>query len=88
VLALATASSAFAEQTRIVAFGDSLMAGYRLDPGQAFPERLEQALQARGHDVVIANAGVSGDTAAGGLERLDWSVPEEHRRGDPRAWRQ
>jgi len=77
LLALTAASAAFAEQTRIVAFGDSLMAGYRLDPGQAFPERLEQALQARGHDVVIANAGVSGDTTSGGLERLDWSVPDD-----------
>lgn len=76
-LALLTIVSAAAEPIRIVGFGDSLMAGYRLDPGQAFPERLEQALRERGHDVVIANAGVSGDTTSGGLERLDWSVPDD-----------
>lgn len=57
--------------------GDSLMAGYQLDAGQSFPEKLEAALKARGHDVVIANAGVSGDTSAGGLSRLDWSVPDD-----------
>lgn len=61
---------------RIVGFGDSLMAGYQLAPGESFPEKLETALKARGHDVVIANAGVSGDTSSGGLSRLDWSVPD------------
>lgn len=76
-LTLLTIFPLAAEPIRIVGFGDSLMAGYRLDPGQSFPERLEQALRERGHDVVIANAGVSGDTTSGGLERLDWSVPEE-----------
>jgi len=60
-----------------VALGDSLTAGYGLDAGSAFPSRLQAALKARGHaDVTIANAGVSGDTASGGLERLDWSVPQ------------
>lgn len=67
---------AAAESYRIVGFGDSLMAGYQLDAGQSFPEKLEASLKARGHDVVIANAGVSGDTTSGGLSRLDWSVPE------------
>jgi acyl-CoA thioesterase I len=76
-LALLTVVPAAAEAVRMVGFGDSLMAGYRLDPGQSFPEQLEQALRASGHDVVITNAGVSGDTTSGGLERLDWSVPEE-----------
>lgn len=76
-LTLLTIFPLAAEPIRIVGFGDSLMAGYRLDPGQSFPERLEQALRERGHDVVIANAGVSGDTTSGGLERLDWSVPDE-----------
>lgn len=70
------AASAQAEPARIVAFGDSLMAGYQLDAGQSFPEKLETALQAKGHDVVIANASVSGDTTSGGLSRLDWSVPD------------
>ena len=61
---------------RIVALGDSLTAGYGLAADAAFPARLEKALKAKGMAVTIANAGVSGDTAAGGLARLDWSVPE------------
>ncbi|CAN0346811.1 unnamed protein product [Phaeothamnion confervicola] len=61
---------------RIVAFGDSLMAGYQLPASAAFPEQLEKALKAKGLAVEIANAGVSGDTASGGLARLDWSVPD------------
>lgn len=60
----------------LVGFGDSLMAGYQLPPEDAFPARLEKALRAKGHDVTIANAGVSGDTTSGGLARIDWSVPE------------
>jgi acyl-CoA thioesterase-1 len=68
--------AAAADSYRIVAFGDSLMAGYRLAPGESFPERLEAALKARGHDVVIVNAAVSGDTTSDGLSRLDWSVPD------------
>ena len=78
-LALALVSApgrAAAEPIAIVAFGDSLTAGYGLDPGQAFPEKLQVALVSGGHDVVIANAGVSGDTTSGGLSRLDWSVPD------------
>jgi acyl-CoA thioesterase-1 len=76
-LAILTLSvAAKAEPYRIVGFGDSLMAGYGLNPGESFPEKLEKALQAKGHDVVIANAGVSGDTSSGGLSRLDWSVPD------------
>lgn len=73
---LLPAVTALAEPYRIVGFGDSLMAGYQLDAGQSFPEKLEAALRSRGHDVVIANAGVSGDTSSGGLSRLDWSVPD------------
>ncbi len=68
--------SARADPFQIVGFGDSLMAGYGLDPGDSFPEKLEAALRKNGHDVVIANAGVSGDTSSGGLSRLDWSVPD------------
>jgi acyl-CoA thioesterase I len=75
---MVTAAGASAAETyRIVAFGDSLMAGYQLGPGESFPEKLESALKTRGHDVVIANAGVSGDTSSGGLSRLDWSVPDD-----------
>jgi acyl-CoA thioesterase-1 len=56
--------------------GDSLTAGYGLAAQSAFPARLAAALQARGIAASITNAGVSGDTASGGLNRLDWSVPE------------
>lgn len=72
---LALSAAAKAEPYRIVGFGDSLMAGLGLDPGESFPEKLEKALRGKGHDVVIANAGVSGDTSSGGLSRLDWSIP-------------
>lgn len=75
-LAILTAFPVAAEPYRIVGFGDSLMAGYGLGPGEGFPEKLQAALQKKGHDVVIANAGVSGDTSSGGLSRLDWSVPD------------
>lgn len=58
----------------IVALGDSLTAGYLLKPEEAFPAQLQMALEAKGHKVRIENAGVSGDTSAGGLQRLDWSL--------------
>jgi acyl-CoA thioesterase I len=61
---------------KIVAFGDSLMAGYQIALTDAFPAKLERALKAKGHKVEVANAGVSGDTTSGGLSRLDWSVPD------------
>lgn len=61
---------------RIVVLGDSLSAGFGLAGNEALPPKLERALKARGHAVTIENAGVSGDTAAGGLARLDWSVAE------------
>jgi acyl-CoA thioesterase-1 len=61
---------------RLVALGDSLMAGYNLPENASFPAVLEKALRAKGHNVEIANASVSGDTSTGGLERLDWSVPD------------
>lgn len=73
---LATCAPASAGTLRLVAFGDSLTAGYGLPASQAFPARMEAALRAKGHDVVIENAGVSGDTTSAGLARLDWSVPE------------
>jgi len=60
---------------RIVALGDSLTAGLGLPVNASFPARLESALRKKGIAVEITNAGVSGDTAAGGLARLDWSVP-------------
>ena len=75
---LATASliitPVMAETVKIVAFGDSLTAGFGLARKDGFTAKLQKALQARGHDVVIVNAGVSGDTTSGGLSRMDWSL--------------
>ena len=68
--------AAHAEKIEIVALGDSLTAGYQLAPGDAFPVRLEAELKARGHDISVLNAGVSGDTSTGALSRFDWAVPE------------
>jgi acyl-CoA thioesterase-1 len=75
-VAFAGPSLAGNRPVRIVAFGDSLTAGYGLPAQAAFPVKLERALKAKGYAVEIVNAGVSGDTAARGLVRLDWSVPE------------
>lgn len=61
---------------KIVAFGDSLTAGYNLPASAAFPAQLEKALRARGFDVEIVNAGVSGDTTTSAMARLDWSIPD------------
>ena len=61
----------------IVVLGDSLTAGYGLPSAASFPARLERALSRTGRKVRIINAGVSGDTTAGGLARLDWAVPPE-----------
>src|SRR5262249_25954369 len=60
----------------IVALGDSLTAGFGLPSEKSFPARLAQALRDKGTAVDVINAGVSGDTAADGAARLDWSVPE------------
>lgn len=67
---------AAAEPLQLVGLGDSLMAGYQLPQEDALPAQLQRQLVAKGHEVVIANAGVSGDTTSGGLSRVDWSVPE------------
>jgi acyl-CoA thioesterase-1 len=67
--------TAVARTLRIVAFGDSLSAGYLLPASASFPGQLEAALRAKGRDITVVNAGVSGDTASDGLTRLDWSVP-------------
>jgi acyl-CoA thioesterase I len=61
---------------KIVVLGDSLSAGLGLPVDDAFPVRLAEALKGKGVAITIANAGVSGDTASGGLSRLDWSVPD------------
>ena len=69
-------TGAWARTLSVVAFGDSLSAGYELPEAAGFPAQLEQALRADGFDVQVANAGVSGDTASAGLERVDWSIPD------------
>jgi len=65
-----------AAKIKLVAFGDSITAGLGLKAEDAYPARLQALLAARGLDIELANAGVSGDTAGDGLNRLDWSVPE------------
>lgn len=59
---------------RIVALGDSLTAGYGLEPQQAWPALLQERLRSKGYAYELVNAGVTGDTSAGGLRRLDWSL--------------
>ncbi|UWU81583.1 arylesterase [Bradyrhizobium huanghuaihaiense] len=80
VLALMTiANPAWADATKpvkLVVLGDSLSAGLGLPAQEAFPQKLQKALQAKGIAVDMTNAGVSGDTTSGGRDRLDWSVPD------------
>ena len=64
---------------RVVCLGDSLTAGLGLPPEEAYPALLQQRVTAAGYPHEVANAGVSGDTSAGGLRRLDWSVDEDTR---------
>lgn len=75
---LALSSSVFAEPVTIVALGDSLTAGYGLaDQNDGLVPQLEGWLKAKGADVVVQNAGVSGDTTAGGLARIGWALGPE-----------
>ncbi len=76
-LFLAAAPGAAAEPIRLLALGDSLTAGYGLPTDQTFPVQLEAALRDRGYNIAVINAGVSGDTTAGGLARLDWALSDE-----------
>jgi acyl-CoA thioesterase-1 len=77
LMATLFAAPALAAPLTIVALGDSLTAGYGVGPAEGFTVKLEAALRARGHDVTVVNAGVSGDTASDGLDRLDWSVGKD-----------
>ena len=70
----ASAAPAAASRPRIVFLGDSLTAGYGLDVEQAVPSLVQKHLDAEGYKYEVVNAGVSGDTSAGGLRRLDWSL--------------
>lgn len=72
----APAARAQDKPIQLVGFGDSLMAGYQLAPTESYTAQLEKALKAKGLNVTVTNAGVSGDTTSGGLSRIDWSVPD------------
>lgn len=74
--ALLVPAAARSAPLKVVVLGDSLSAGLGLHKSAAFPERLQKALQSKGIDAEMINAGVSGDTSSGGRDRLDWSVPE------------
>jgi acyl-CoA thioesterase-1 len=68
-------SEAKEQETVVVALGDSLTAGLGLPQSESFPAKLEAALKAQGRNVTVVNAGVSGDTVSGALDRLDWALP-------------
>ncbi len=76
-LVFATSPASAERLLKIIAFGDSLTAGYGLPANETFPAKLQQALAGKGIKADIVNAGVSGDTTSGGLARLDWSVPAD-----------
>jgi acyl-CoA thioesterase-1 len=75
MVALMAAGPVFAQPVKMVVLGDSLSAGLGLSGPAAFPARLQKVLKDKGIEVDMINAGVSGDTASGGRDRLDWSVP-------------
>jgi acyl-CoA thioesterase-1 len=77
MLALFAASADAQQPVRVLVLGDSLTAGYGLPKNQAFPARLQKALAEAGIKATVIDAGVSGDTSAGGLARLNWAI------GDP-----
>ena len=72
-------ATAHAQSTpaKLAILGDSLAAGYGVKPGQSVPARLEAALKAQGRNVTVINHGVSGDTTAGGLDRVDWMLADK-----------
>lgn len=75
-LTLANIAQAQTSSKKIIILGDSLTAGYGIEEQYTLPVRLEEALREVGHDITVVNAGVSGDTTAGGLERLEWVMAE------------
>lgn len=74
---LCTSTSASAAEVTIAALGDSLTQGYGLPQGEGFVPQLQAWLTTQGEDVEVLNAGVSGDTTAGGLSRVDWTLTDE-----------
>jgi len=77
LLSIALPSTTHAQTLRIAMLGDSITAGYGLPPREALPVKLEAALKAAGRDITVVNHGVSGDTTAGGLARLDWMMGDK-----------
>lgn len=73
----ASTGAAAQDPIRLMAFGDSLVAGFGLAANNAFPARLEAALRREGYRVEVINAGVSGDTTAGGAARIDWALGDD-----------
>ena len=67
-----------AAKPKIIAFGDSLTAGFGLEENESYPYLLQQKLNAEGFNYEVVNAGVSGDTSVGGLERIDWTLESEN----------
>ena len=76
LMVMVSAGPALAAPVKILALGTSLTQGYGLPPGTEFTVQLQTALKKSGIDAVVTNAGVSGDTTAGGLARLDWSLAD------------
>lgn len=76
LLAVSVAHGASADPVRVVALGDSLTQGYGLPPERGFVPQLQAWLDDQGHDAIVINAGVSGDTTAGGLNRLEWTLAD------------
>ncbi len=69
---------AVSQSPKIVAFGDSLTAGFGLSEKESYPYLLQEKLKADGYDYEVINAGVSGETSLGGLERSDWVLEQEN----------
>lgn len=72
-----TTTTTHKDKPKIIAFGDSLTAGFGLSERESYPYLLQQKLDADGYEYEVINAGVSGDTTQGGLERIDWSLDQE-----------
>src|SRR5688500_10416898 len=77
---------ALAERPKIIAFGDSLTAGFGLTERESYPYLLQERLNADGYDYEVINAGVSGDTSLGGLERIDWVLDRRNTKGGESNW--
>jgi acyl-CoA thioesterase-1 len=77
LISLSLSPLAWAESKTLLVIGDSLVAGYGLPQGVAFPDQLQEALEADGADVAVINAGISGDTMAGGASRIAWSLADQ-----------